>query len=79
MGDYNDIMEEIFIVDKFYKELPLVSVNKAKDYPMDLKTSFHRDLNVKINLMRKKSFIDALLSLREKYGLDSTYIKSIIL
>lgn len=60
------------------KELPLVSVNKAKDYPMDLKTSFHRDFECKDKPNEKEIFIDALLSLGKKHNLDSACIKNCI-
>ena len=60
------------------KELPLESINKAKDYPMDLKTSFHRDFECKDKPNEKEIFVDTLLSLGKKHNLNSACIKNII-
>lgn len=57
---------------------PQVSVDKMKEYPFDLKTSFHRDFERKDKPNEKEIFIDSILLLAEKYGLDASCVYDIV-
>ncbi len=74
------IMKEIVLLASkkgvnFHETAITDSLDKAKAFPFEAKTSFQRDFENKLKQNEKELFVDTLLMLSEEFGVDVPVIK----